>query len=61
MKHRTYYRERKPGDSFPPDQEMRKTITLLWAFSITLWKQRNTELHGTDSALTLRTDDAKKL
>ena len=32
---------------------MRTTITELWKFSITIWKQRNTEVHGTDSAISL--------
>jgi hypothetical protein len=32
---------------------MRTIITELWKFSICIWKQRNTELHGTESALSL--------
>ena len=28
-------------------------IKELWELSINIWKQRNTELHGTDSALSL--------
>jgi hypothetical protein len=32
---------------------MRKLISALWTFSISIWKQRNSELHGTDSALSL--------
>jgi hypothetical protein len=32
---------------------MRSVIKELWELSINIWKQRNTELHGTDSALSL--------
>ena len=32
---------------------MRTTITELWKLSITIWKQQNTEVHGTDSAISL--------
>jgi hypothetical protein len=32
---------------------MRTVITALWKFSIQLWKQRNSELHGTNSAISL--------
>jgi hypothetical protein len=35
------------GASFTPEQWMWTVITELWKFSITLWKQRNTEYHGT--------------
>ena len=48
-----YYKERQPGESFTPDQWMRTIIKELWVFSITIWKQRNTELHGTDGAISL--------
>jgi hypothetical protein len=38
----------QPGESFTPEQWwMRTTIKKLWAFSITIWKQRKLELHGT--------------
>jgi hypothetical protein len=47
----TYYKIRKPGESFAPDQWMRTVIKDLWVFSIAIWKQRNTELHGTDGAI----------
>ena len=50
---RTYYRERRPGDSFTPDQWMRTTIDALWKFAMTLWRQRNTSYHGEKSALTM--------
>ena len=49
----TYYKQRQPGASFTPEQWMRNVITELWKFSITLWKQRNTEYHGTDGAISL--------
>jgi hypothetical protein len=32
---------------------MRTVIKELWAFSIAIWKQRNTELHGTDGAISM--------
>ena len=48
-----YYKIRQPGESYTSDQWMRSIITELWKLSITIWKQRNTELHGTDSALSL--------
>jgi hypothetical protein len=32
---------------------MRNVIAELWKFSITLWKQRNTEYHGTDGTISL--------
>jgi hypothetical protein len=32
---------------------MRTIIKELWEFSITIWKQRNSELHGTDGAISL--------
>jgi hypothetical protein len=48
-----YYKIRQPGESYTPDQWMRTVIKELWILSITIWKQRNTELHGTDSALSL--------
>jgi hypothetical protein len=32
---------------------MRTGIKELWVFSIAIWKQRNTELHGTDSAISM--------
>jgi hypothetical protein len=38
---------------------MRTLIKELWVFSITIWKQRNSELHGTDGAISMeqRTKD----
>jgi hypothetical protein len=48
-----YYKLRQPGDSFTPDQWMRTVIKELWAFSTTIWKQRNAELHGTDGAISM--------
>jgi hypothetical protein len=42
----TYYQLKRPGTAFTPDQWMRKTITALWTFSLTLWRHRNAELHG---------------
>jgi hypothetical protein len=59
----TYYKIRKPGDSLTPDQWMRTAITELWTFSITIWKQRNSELHGTGGAISkeqLRKDTANE-
>ena len=50
---KSYYRERQPGDSYTPDQWMRTTIAAIWKFSMTIWRQRNAALHGTDSAITL--------
>ena len=32
---------------------MRTVIKELWAFSIAIWKQWNTELHGTDGAISM--------
>ena len=32
---------------------MQTVIKEVWILSIAIWKQRNTELHGTDSALSL--------
>jgi hypothetical protein len=49
----TYYKERQPGSSFTPDQWMRTVILELWIFSITVWKQRNSEYHGTDGSISL--------
>jgi hypothetical protein len=50
----TYYKIRQPGESFTPDQWMRTVIKELWVFSITIvWKQRNSELHGTDGAISM--------
>jgi hypothetical protein len=48
-----YYKIRQPGESFTPDQWMRTVIKELWALSIAIWKQRNTELHGTDSTISM--------
>jgi hypothetical protein len=48
---RTYYAERRPGDSFTPDQWMRTTIKAIWDFSMTLWRQRNAALHGENGTL----------
>jgi hypothetical protein len=33
---------------------MQTVIKELWKFLIQIWKQRNTELHGTDSAISLK-------
>ena len=41
-----YYKIRRPGKSFTPEQWMRTVIKELWTFSIVVWNQRNTELHG---------------
>ena len=51
----TYYKIRQPGESFTPDQWIRTVIKELWAFSIAIpvWKQWNTELHGTDGAISM--------
>jgi len=49
----TYYKIRQPGESFTPDQWMRTVIKELWVFSIAIWKQRNSELHGTDGAVSM--------
>jgi hypothetical protein len=49
----TYYKHRQPGASFTPEQWMQNAITELWKFSITLWKQQNTEYHGTDLTISL--------
>jgi hypothetical protein len=32
---------------------MRTVIKELWVFSIAIWKQRNTELHGIDGAISM--------
>jgi hypothetical protein len=32
---------------------MRTVIKELWVFSIAIWKQQNTELHGTDGAISM--------
>ena len=32
---------------------MRTVISELWIFSITVWKQRNSEYHGTDGSISL--------
>lgn len=49
----TYYKARQPGEAFTPEHWMRKTISEIWTFSITIWKQRNTEYHGTDGNISL--------
>jgi hypothetical protein len=50
----TYYKIRQHGKSFTPDQWMRTVIKELWVFSIAIWKQRNTELHGrTDGTISM--------
>jgi hypothetical protein len=47
-----YYKQRQPKASFTPEQWMWTVITELWKFSsITLWKQQNTEYHGTDGTI----------
>ena len=48
-----YYKIWQPGESYTSDQWMQNVIKELWILSITIWKQCNTELHGTDSALSL--------
>jgi hypothetical protein len=49
-----YYKIRQPGESFTPDQWMRTVIKeLCWVFSIAIWKQHKTELHGTDGAISI--------
>jgi hypothetical protein len=32
---------------------MRTIIKELWVFSISIWKQRNSELHGNDGAISM--------
>jgi hypothetical protein len=32
---------------------MRKLISALWTFSLTMWRQRCSEFHGTESAISL--------
>jgi hypothetical protein len=49
----TYYKIRQPGESFTLDQWMRTVIKELWVFSIAIWKQLNTELHGTNGAISM--------
>jgi hypothetical protein len=49
----TYYKIRQPGESFTLDQWMRTVIKELWVFSIAIWKQWNTELHGTNGAISM--------
>jgi len=49
----TYYVDRQPGDSYNPEQWMRTTIAAIWKFSLTMWRQRNLDKHGVDSAITL--------
>jgi hypothetical protein len=50
----TYYKIRQPGESsFTPDQWMRTVIKELSVFLIAICKQRNTELHGTDGAISM--------
>jgi hypothetical protein len=46
-----YYHERKPGTKFTPEQWLRTTIDALWHFSLTLWRHRNTELHGDNGVI----------
>jgi hypothetical protein len=47
-----YYKIRQPGESYTTNQQwMCSVIKELWELSIHIWKQRNTELHGTDSAI----------
>ena len=48
-----YYRERKPGEAFTPDQWMRTTIEEIWIFAMKLWKQRNIDLHGETNEITM--------
>jgi hypothetical protein len=46
-----YYKERRPGKMFSPEQWLRTTVDALWHFSLTLWRQRCHELHGHNSVL----------
>jgi hypothetical protein len=48
-----YEKIRQLGESFTLDQWMRTVIKELWVFSIAIWKHRNTELHGTDGAISM--------
>jgi hypothetical protein len=49
-----YYKIRQPGKSFTlEDQWMRTVIKELSVFLIAIWKQWNTELHGTDGAISM--------
>jgi hypothetical protein len=48
-----YYKIRQPGESYTANQWMRSVIKELWELSIYIWKQQNTELHGTDSTISL--------
>jgi hypothetical protein len=61
---RQYYKIRQPGDSFTPEEQWMHTIVKeLWEFSITIWKERNSELHGTTGAISierLRKDSVMK-
>jgi hypothetical protein len=34
-------------------QWMRKVINEFWEFFISIWKQRNSELHGADGAISM--------
>jgi hypothetical protein len=50
----TYYKIRQTGESFTQDQWMQTVIKERWEFSpITIRKQRNAELHGTDGAISM--------
>jgi hypothetical protein len=53
MINRVNHDVRTPGESFTPEQWMRTVIKEIWVFSITIWKQRNSELHGTDGAISM--------
>jgi hypothetical protein len=46
-----YYKIRQPGEPYTSDQWMQTVMKELWKLSITIWKQRNTELHGTSLSL----------
>jgi hypothetical protein len=46
-----YYKDRRPGAMFSPEQWMRTTVDALWHFSLTLWRQRCHEFHGHNGVL----------
>lgn len=48
-----YYRDRRPGNAYTPEQWMRTTINAIWTFSMTLWRQRCTSYHGSNGIITL--------
>ena len=56
-----YYKDRRPGAQFTPDQWMRTTIDALWTFALTLWRQRNHKLHGHNGELSNEAKRQKSL